>query len=79
MSVEGTLLQWFLLCLLSLKMFRIFGFVLSVPSYHTLIVFIKFFAHLGGRDFDIHNDGGEGSFPKLGWVVDGVGIQNHQL
>lgn len=35
--------------------------------------------HLRGGDFDVDDDGGQGRLGQLGWVVDGVGIQGHQL
>lgn len=35
--------------------------------------------HLGGGDFDVDDDGGQGRLGQLGRVVDGVGIQGHQL
>lgn len=35
--------------------------------------------YLGGGHFDVHYDGGKGGLEELPRVVDGVGIQHHQL
>lgn len=35
--------------------------------------------YLWRGDFNVNDDGGQGGFEELGRVVDGVGVQHHQL
>lgn len=47
----------------------------------SVYVWIKYahFTHLGRGYLDVDDNGGEGSLSQLWRVVDGVGVQNHQL
>lgn len=35
--------------------------------------------YLWRGDFNVNDDGGQRGLEELGWVVDGVGVQHHQL
>lgn len=35
--------------------------------------------YLWRGDLNMDDDGGQGGLEELGWVVDGVGVQHHQL
>lgn len=37
------------------------------------------FLYFGGGDFDVDDDGSQGCFEQLCWVVDGICIQDDQL
>lgn len=49
------------------------------PAVVVIVCYVVHVQYLGRGHFDVDNDGGQRGLEKLGRMVDGVSVQDHQL